>query len=571
MIAFLLAISAALGQNCAHVGAATRVYGQLGSFSSDTQNNGGITASSLATPFGAAFDSANNVFIVDASNNRVLVYAPGSTTAFRVYGQQGSFTANATNNGGISASSLASPFGVAVDSANNVFIVDASNSRVLVYAPGSTTAFRVYGQQGNFTTKNANFGVVSASSLAGPFGVAVDSANNVYIADLFNMRVLVYALGSTTAFRVYGQQGSFASNSANNGGILARSLNFPIAVAVDSANNVYIADSGNNRVLVYALGSTTAFRVYGQSGSFASNFANNGGVSANSLSQPDGVTVDSANNVYVADSANNRVLVYSSGATSAFRVFGQSGSFLSNIAHNGGISASSFSGSGVAVDNGDNVYIPDLGRVLEVQCNCLANFISPTGIGPCSPCPAGTDASSGSVNCSPCSAGFFSPNSGQACQSCGAGFFSNSEVGSTACTICPAGSYSPFPGGLLSSCTLCHVGTASSAVGANASSTCQDCGAGSFSDVEGLSACKVCPSGTITVNLGSIACVGSGNSTAGGLPLGAIIGISIGTVAVGVVAAVIGGMFLYKRFTGRHDDYTEMMADEKGDGVFYKM
>ena len=100
--------------------------------------------------------------------------------------------------------------------------------------------------------------------------------------------MLFYPAGSTTATRVYGQGGSFTTNTPNNGGISANSLDQPYGVALDSSGNLYVADYANNRVLFYPAGSTTATRVYGQDGSFTTNTANNGGVSANSLDEPAG-------------------------------------------------------------------------------------------------------------------------------------------------------------------------------------------------------------------------------------------------------------------------------------------
>jgi hypothetical protein len=85
------------------------VYGQFGSFTTGAQNNGGISANSLSTPTGSALDSSGNLYVADETNNRVLFYPSGSTTATRVYGQLGSFTTNTANNGGISANSLYDP------------------------------------------------------------------------------------------------------------------------------------------------------------------------------------------------------------------------------------------------------------------------------------------------------------------------------------------------------------------------------------------------------------------------------------------------------------------------------
>ncbi len=154
-------------------------------------------------------------------------------------------------NGGISASSLLTAQGIVLDSSGNLYIDDADNNRLLYYSAGSTTATRVYGQAGSFTTNTANKGGISASSLSNPNKMRLDASNNLYIADYNNSRVLYYPSASTTATRVYGQGGSFTTGTANNGGISAKSLNGPIDVAIDSSGNVYISDDANNRVLKY--------------------------------------------------------------------------------------------------------------------------------------------------------------------------------------------------------------------------------------------------------------------------------------------------------------------------------
>src|SRR5205823_382674 len=127
-------------------------------------------------------------------------------------------------------------------------------------------------------------GIISADSLNGPAGVALASNGGLFISDTNNNRVLHYPSGSTTADVVYGQAGSFSSNDPNKGGIIsATSLNLPFYLAVDSSGGLYVADKGNNRILHYPSGTTTANVVYGQGGSFSSNDSNQGGRGANSL------------------------------------------------------------------------------------------------------------------------------------------------------------------------------------------------------------------------------------------------------------------------------------------------
>ena len=362
------------------------VYGQGGNFTTGTSNNGGVTAGSLSNPWGIAFDPNGNLYVADRNNNRVLFYPAGSTTATRVYGQNGSFTSTTANLGGISADSLNNPYPVAVDSSGNLYVGDGNNNRVLFYPAGSTTATRVYGQNGSFTSGTANNGGITANSLQGPGGLAVDSSGNLYIEA--TNRILFFPAGSTTATRVYGQGGSFTSQTQNLGGVSASSIGGEGAIALDASGNLYYADQLNHRVLFYPNGSTTATRVYGQNGSFTSSTPNNGGISANSLDQPSAVAVDASGNLYVTEYLNNRVLFYPAGSTTATRVYGQGGSFTSNTANSGGISANSVDQPvGVAIDPSGNLYVSDVinNRVLEYGPFGNIN-VCPTGQNTPAPC-----------------------------------------------------------------------------------------------------------------------------------------------------------------------------------------
>ena len=91
----------------------------------------------------------------------------------------------------------------------------------------------------------------------------------------------------------------------------ADDLNGPAGVTIDGSGGIYVADGADNRVLHYPEGSTTADVVYGQGGAFSSNDQNQDGVSADSLYGPLGVTVDGSGGLSVADQNNNRVLYYS--------------------------------------------------------------------------------------------------------------------------------------------------------------------------------------------------------------------------------------------------------------------
>ncbi len=338
ILAVLFALAAVVPACAQADSTADAVYGQNGNFSTNGVNMGGLSATTLWNPFGVAVDSGGNLYAVDRQNSRVLYYPAGSTTATRVYGQGGSFTTNGCNQGGTSVNSLCNPRHATLDSGGNLYIADFDNGRVLYYPAGSTTATRVY-------------------SVSSPQGVAVDSVGNLYVSDYNGNRVLYYPAGSTTATAVYGQGGSLTSTGCNQGGTSANSLCNPRHIALDGGGNLYVADQGNNRVLYYPAGSTTATRVYGTGGSFTSQNGQGGG---SSLWNPDTLTVDRGGNLYVGDSSNNRALYYPAGSTTPTAVYGQGGSFTTNTSNNGGIGANGLNTPiGITVDARGNLYIAD--------------------------------------------------------------------------------------------------------------------------------------------------------------------------------------------------------------------
>jgi sugar lactone lactonase YvrE len=151
---------------------------------------------------------------------------------------------------------------------------------VLAYTP-----LAVYGQA-DYTSNAVNRGAdATNNSLNTPLGLAIDADGGMYVADRDNHRVLYFANdGNTDADRVYGQYGDFSAHISNNNGNgnsgkpSADSLSMPTAVALDSQGGLYVTDRDNHRVLYFAAdGNTTAERVYGQYGNFGTNMTNNDG------------------------------------------------------------------------------------------------------------------------------------------------------------------------------------------------------------------------------------------------------------------------------------------------------
>lgn len=219
--------------------------------------------------------------------------------------RQINFTNHLANPGGApGATTLHTPAAVAVaDRTGNLYVSEFGNKRILEYtAPitSSMAASRVFGHGGSFLTAMANKGGISASSLDGLGGPAVDEGGYLYMADSLNNRVLIFnPVGDTTAGRVLGQGTHFNTNAANNGNVMVNDsgLDDPFAVAIEASHDpqgdgttLAVADTHNNRVLLFSpFTAIAAETVYGQAGSFTTGSNNNGGPSADSLSDPRGV------------------------------------------------------------------------------------------------------------------------------------------------------------------------------------------------------------------------------------------------------------------------------------------
>jgi sugar lactone lactonase YvrE len=239
---------------------ADRVIGQINFTSGGCSNpsTSKASAGSMCTPTGVAVDGVGNVYVTDMTNNRALEYdlpLSTDTIADRVFGQSNYTSKNA----GSGTNGLNQPYGIAVDGSGHVYISDFGNNRVLEYNMPSTTdsiADRVFGQP-NFNNNTPNTGGVSASSLRNPSGVALDGMGNLYVADRSNNRVLEYAIPlatDTIADAVFGQP-NYSTVSCNKGGLSANSLCLPTGGAMEGSGDLWVADYANQRVLKFKISS----------------------------------------------------------------------------------------------------------------------------------------------------------------------------------------------------------------------------------------------------------------------------------------------------------------------------
>lgn len=331
----------------------------------------------------AVDNTSGKVFVVDTVNNRILRFSSATEfanggAAEAVLGQT-NFTTGTVDGGQTSgtppvptpsATGLNSPVGAIVDSSGILWVADTGNNRVLAfpgaaYLASGASATLVLGQS-SFTTSTAG---TSQVNMQGPTGVAMDSTGTLYVADRQNNRVLRFANAASLsngafATGLFGQTNYLATVT---GTTQSTFQSLPWGVATDAAGNLWVADTGNNRVLCFSSAATAAVGanaslVLGQTG------FNTGGSSTtqSTFSAPVALTFDAVGRLYVSDFSNNRILVFeqpstlANGANASF-VLGQSG-FTSGSAANPPTSASLKNPQGISYLDSGYLWVADAGN-----------------------------------------------------------------------------------------------------------------------------------------------------------------------------------------------------------------
>ena len=328
------------------------------------------TATSLAYALSLFIDYATNqVWVPDLGNHRVLRFDVGPPVAVGVLGTT-DFVTN-TNYTSPTISTLAEPAGVAIDpTSGKLFVADRDNRRVLRFSAtaklnNGASAEAVFGQQ-NYTTRTANTGGVSASTINNPNAVYVDGSGRLWVADRDNNRVLRFDSASTKASSsaadaVLGQP-DFATNST---GTTPAKMSAPAGVFADMNGTVWVADRANNRVLRFENAAQKANGA-GANGVLGQSDLTSGasGTSASAMSAPWGVYLDGNGRLWVADRSDSRVLRFDNAAKKS------NGAAADGVLGQTSFSTSAYATSqaglgeprGVAVDASGRLFVADEGN-----------------------------------------------------------------------------------------------------------------------------------------------------------------------------------------------------------------
>jgi hypothetical protein len=339
------------------------------------KDGGPALKAGLYLPTGVALDESGNMYIADSLHNRIRKV--DSTQTITTIAGTGAGTYTGDGGPAVNAT-LNIPSSIAIDGAGNLFIADTANNviREIVQATGTIRTVAGTGVQGN----TGDNGPATSAELNQPLGITVDTGGNLFIADTGNNRIRRVDVYSRIITNFAGSADGQPGNAGDTGLANQAHLNGPNAVAFDAKGDMFIPDSLNNLIrVVWAPGETIA--TFAGGGTTPIQYGPD--PLAAQLNGPSGVLVDAAQNLYIADTQNDAIRkVY---AVSTFFTtiaqFGVTGGFFDGKIYE----QSLYGPTGLARDGNGNIFFADVfnNKIREIQGNkIILDFTyAPTHVG----------------------------------------------------------------------------------------------------------------------------------------------------------------------------------------------
>lgn len=362
--------------------------------STNTCGDGGpATDALLNLPEAIALDGAGNLFIADSTDNKIRRVDASTQIITTVVGD-GNPCANPSNacgdEGAATSAQLHFPEGIAVDAAGNLYVSDTLDQRVRKVSGGIIHAFAGNGGFCRDSTTSCGDGhPATLANLHKPQQVALDATGQLYIADTADHKIrFVDTTGTIKLFAGNGTQGFGGDGAAAT----SATLDLPTSVSIDGGN-ILIADTGNQRVRIVSGGVIQSLAGGGKGG-------DGGPATSALLAGPYTLTGDAAGNLYIADRDNNRIRKISAGVISTIAGTGSVG----YTGDNGPATSAMLNApTSVAIDSAGNIFIADTGNLVVRKIDASTHNISTyAGNGnscfpTTSPCGDGGPATSGNL------------------------------------------------------------------------------------------------------------------------------------------------------------------------------